>query len=466
MFGSIAGAESVLLAFDEDYETAGRDGRGAARHRAGAAGQGRRQPDGDDPRLRRGAALRGRARATPGAERASRAIYESVLEATAAGVQTPDLGGHATTTEFTDATSSSACARRSTSGPRSGTARLSALGAALARLRVAAARRFRPTPRPRFTNTCSPLPRTPGRPRPHGARPSGAPSTWPSPSPRSRAAPPLATSGPAARCGLREREPARSRRLRHAPSAPRAPERAGAARARRDGPRADPCCVTPTGRLRGTAARIASRADRPGRAATNDPGRPWERPAVVQRPARPTAPGASYSAPGSPRRPRAGVGHADLPHTRIEPDRRAAWASTRASPAREGVASSAARPRSRSPGPSVRAQPVAELALAGRLAAPGLEPARSDRSPLDGARKPGCPTSVARTRAVPPVAGQVLAERSIAARTAPSVASASADGARDRPRSSARRRTARDAARVRQAHNARTSRPRGGPFKI
>ena len=36
-----------------------------------------------------------------GAERASRAIYESVLEATADGVRTPDLGGHAGTTEFT-----------------------------------------------------------------------------------------------------------------------------------------------------------------------------------------------------------------------------------------------------------------------------------------------------------------------------------------------------------------------------
>ena len=33
---------------------------------------------------------------------ASRAVYESVLEATATGVRTPDLGGHAGTTEFTD----------------------------------------------------------------------------------------------------------------------------------------------------------------------------------------------------------------------------------------------------------------------------------------------------------------------------------------------------------------------------
>jgi len=36
------------------------------------------------------------------ADLASRAIYESVLEATATGIRTPDLGGHATTSEFTD----------------------------------------------------------------------------------------------------------------------------------------------------------------------------------------------------------------------------------------------------------------------------------------------------------------------------------------------------------------------------
>ena len=100
MFGSIAGAESVLLAFDEDLQTHGRDGRGAARHRAGARGQGPRQPDGDDPRLRRGAAVRV-ARPARTLERASRAIYEAVLEASAAGVRTPDLGGHASTSGFT-----------------------------------------------------------------------------------------------------------------------------------------------------------------------------------------------------------------------------------------------------------------------------------------------------------------------------------------------------------------------------
>ena len=60
MFGSIAGAESVLLAFDEDYDTTVRDGRGAPRHRAGPAGQGPGQPAGDDPRLRGAAAPRRR----------------------------------------------------------------------------------------------------------------------------------------------------------------------------------------------------------------------------------------------------------------------------------------------------------------------------------------------------------------------------------------------------------------------
>jgi len=36
-----------------------------------------------------------------GCDTASRAVYESVLEAVATGVRTPDLGGHATTSEFT-----------------------------------------------------------------------------------------------------------------------------------------------------------------------------------------------------------------------------------------------------------------------------------------------------------------------------------------------------------------------------
>ncbi|MET0615587.1 MAG: isocitrate/isopropylmalate family dehydrogenase [Thermoleophilaceae bacterium] len=100
MFGSIAGAESVLLAFDEDYEA-----------KAVMA----EAPHGTAP------ALLGKDIANPmamilacaavlhyagelghaGCDTASRAIYESVLEAVATGVRTPDLGGHASTSEFT-----------------------------------------------------------------------------------------------------------------------------------------------------------------------------------------------------------------------------------------------------------------------------------------------------------------------------------------------------------------------------
>ncbi len=100
MFGSIAGAESVLLAFDEQFEPS------AVMAEA---------PHGTAP------ALLGKDIANPmamilaaaallhyagslgheGCETASRAIYEGVLEATATGVRTPDLGGHATSSEFT-----------------------------------------------------------------------------------------------------------------------------------------------------------------------------------------------------------------------------------------------------------------------------------------------------------------------------------------------------------------------------
>jgi isocitrate/isopropylmalate dehydrogenase len=38
----------------------------------------------------------------PTVQRASRAIYESTLEAVHQGVKTADLGGHASTSEFTD----------------------------------------------------------------------------------------------------------------------------------------------------------------------------------------------------------------------------------------------------------------------------------------------------------------------------------------------------------------------------
>ncbi|TMF70198.1 MAG: isocitrate dehydrogenase [Chloroflexi bacterium] len=97
MFGSIAGAESTLLAFDE----------------AGAVEVAMTEaPHGTAP------ALEGKNVANPtamimavasllsymkeeDARRASRAIYEAALEAVSDGVRTADLGGHASTSDFT-----------------------------------------------------------------------------------------------------------------------------------------------------------------------------------------------------------------------------------------------------------------------------------------------------------------------------------------------------------------------------
>ena len=100
MFGSIAGAESVLLAFDDDCEP--RAVMAEAPHGTAPALQGK---DIANPMamILAGAAVLQYAGGLgyEGADTASRAIYESVLEATATGVRTPDLGGHATTSEFT-----------------------------------------------------------------------------------------------------------------------------------------------------------------------------------------------------------------------------------------------------------------------------------------------------------------------------------------------------------------------------
>ena len=64
LFGSIAGAESVLLALNDDLEPVGGHGGGTARDSTVPHGQERGQPDGDAPRLCRRARPRG-ARGTP-----------------------------------------------------------------------------------------------------------------------------------------------------------------------------------------------------------------------------------------------------------------------------------------------------------------------------------------------------------------------------------------------------------------
>jgi isocitrate dehydrogenase (NAD+) len=100
MFGSIAGAESVLLAFDDEFET--QVAMAEAPHGTAPALQGKDVANPMAMILACGAVMHyAGVRGHAGAGRAARAIYESVLEASAAGVRTPDLGGHATTSGFT-----------------------------------------------------------------------------------------------------------------------------------------------------------------------------------------------------------------------------------------------------------------------------------------------------------------------------------------------------------------------------
>jgi isocitrate/isopropylmalate dehydrogenase len=101
MFGSIAGAESVLLAFDENYDPT--VAMAEAPHGTAPALQGKDLANPLAMILACGALLRHAAAHHDGAvQRAARAIYEAALETVGSGVKTPDLGGHAGTTEFTD----------------------------------------------------------------------------------------------------------------------------------------------------------------------------------------------------------------------------------------------------------------------------------------------------------------------------------------------------------------------------
>ena len=99
MFGSIAGAESVLLALDD--ELAPTVAMSEAPHGTAPALEGK---DVANPlaMIFAAAAVLHYAR-DDDAERASRAIYAAVDATVAAGIKTPDLGGHTSTTDFTDA---------------------------------------------------------------------------------------------------------------------------------------------------------------------------------------------------------------------------------------------------------------------------------------------------------------------------------------------------------------------------
>jgi isocitrate dehydrogenase (NAD+) len=101
LFGSIAGAESVLLSFDDEYEV--RVVMSEAPHGTAPALLGKNIANPMGMIMAAAAVLHYVGQAdNRAADLASRAIYESVLEATATGIRTPDLGGHASTSEFTD----------------------------------------------------------------------------------------------------------------------------------------------------------------------------------------------------------------------------------------------------------------------------------------------------------------------------------------------------------------------------
>src|SRR3954452_4699870 len=98
LFGSIAGSESLLVAFDDDFEPDALMAEAAHGTAPALRGKNIANPM---AMILAGAALlsHGDSGLT---QRAGRAIREACLEAVAQGVRTADLHGHATTSEFTD----------------------------------------------------------------------------------------------------------------------------------------------------------------------------------------------------------------------------------------------------------------------------------------------------------------------------------------------------------------------------
>jgi isocitrate/isopropylmalate dehydrogenase len=98
LFGSIAGSESLLVAFGDDFEPSALMAEAAHGTAPSLHGKNVANPM---AMILAGAALLAHGD-NPEAQQAGRAIREASLEAVAEGVRTADLGGHASTTEFTD----------------------------------------------------------------------------------------------------------------------------------------------------------------------------------------------------------------------------------------------------------------------------------------------------------------------------------------------------------------------------
>jgi isocitrate dehydrogenase (NAD+) len=102
LYGSIAGAESVLLSLDDGLGV--RVAMSEAPHGTAPALEGKDIANPMGMILAAAAVLHYAAEAgVDGGERASAVVYEAVRDTAAAGIRTPDLKGHASTTEFTDA---------------------------------------------------------------------------------------------------------------------------------------------------------------------------------------------------------------------------------------------------------------------------------------------------------------------------------------------------------------------------
>src|SRR5256885_1733628 len=97
LFGSIAGSESLLVAFDDDFVPSAVMAEAAHGTAPSLQGENVANPM---AMILAGAALL--AHGDEATQQVGRAIRESCLEAVADGVRTADLGGHAGTTEFTD----------------------------------------------------------------------------------------------------------------------------------------------------------------------------------------------------------------------------------------------------------------------------------------------------------------------------------------------------------------------------
>jgi isocitrate/isopropylmalate dehydrogenase len=97
LFGSIAGSESLLVAFEDDFEPSAIMAEAA--HGTAPSLEGKNVANPMAMILACAALL---SYGSEAAQRAGRAIREACLEAVASGARTSDLGGHLGTSEFTD----------------------------------------------------------------------------------------------------------------------------------------------------------------------------------------------------------------------------------------------------------------------------------------------------------------------------------------------------------------------------